>query len=66
MSIPELDAYRTAQGLIDQHGELAYVEAVKRRDEARREGDEHGWHAWRRVVTAVVRLLGDGRRGAVH
>lgn len=67
MSAPgDLDIYRTAQVLIDRHGELAYMWAVKRRDAMRRVGDATGWHVWRRVTTAVVRLLGDDRRGAVH
>ncbi len=64
--ISELDIYRTANLLIDQHGEGAYMQAVKRRDEMQRKGDAEGRHVWRQVITAVLRLLYDERRGAVH
>lgn len=64
--ISDLDIYRAAQVLIDQHGELAYMQAVKRRDRMRRKRDAGGELTWNRVITAVVRLVGDDGRGAVH
>ncbi len=62
----EFDIYRTANQLIEKHGDLAYMQAVKRRDEVHRKGDAEGRHVWRQVITAVLRLLSNERRGAVH
>lgn len=62
----DLDIYRAAQVLIDQHGDLAYMQAVKRRDEMRRKGGAEGWQVWQRIITAVLRLQSDELGGAVH
>ena len=62
----DLDIYRTAQVLIQQHGELAYKQAVERRNAMRRTGDAGRELTWNWVTTAVVRLIGDDGRGAVH
>ena len=62
----DLDIYRTANLLIQKHGEGAYMQAVKRRDEMQRKGDTEGWQVWRRVITAVVKLQGDASKGPVH
>ena len=62
----ELDIYRTANLLIEKHGEGAYMQAVKRRDEMQRKGDAEGRHVWRRVITAVIRLQSDAAKGPAH
>ena len=62
----DLDIYRLAGRLIEQHGDGAYMQAVRRRDEMRRQGDAEGSYTWRRVISAIVRLLGVDRGGAVH
>lgn len=64
--VSEIDIFRTAQVLIHQHRELAYLQAVKRRDSMRRKGDAGGEVTWNGVTNAVVRLTGDDGRGAVH
>ena len=55
----DLGIYWMTQVLIDQHGDLAYMRAVKLRDAMRRKKDAGGELTWNRVMTAAERLIGD-------
>ena len=48
-----LDIYRSAHALIQQHGEAAAVEAAMKADAMLDEGDLDGAAVWRRIVAAV-------------
>ncbi len=62
----DLDIYRSAKLLIDQHGEDAGLEAAMRADKLLAAGDMDGKRTWRRIVKAVEELqrreLGPGER----
>ena len=64
----DLDIYRSAKLLIDQHGQDAAHEAVRRADALRDKGDLDGLAVWLKIRAAVAELLketqGDGE--AVH
>ena len=64
----EIDVYRSAKLLIDQHGTEAPIEAAMRADELLAAGDLDGQRVWLRILAAVNELLasqpGDG--AAVH
>ncbi len=51
-----LDIYRSAKLLIDQHGEYARLEADMRADAMLKKGDMKGATTWRRIVKAVEEL----------
>ena len=62
----DLDTYRSAKALIDQHGEHASLEAAMRADERLAQGDLDGQRV-RLAIRAAVRELqrerpGDGER----
>ncbi len=54
-----LDIYRSAKLLIDQHGDEAPIHAAMRADELLDRGDLDGAAVWRRIVSAVNELLAD-------
>jgi len=58
----DIDIYRSAKLLIDQHGQGAVLEVVRRADALRDEGNLDGQAVWLRVGAAVLELLesGDG------
>jgi len=58
----DLDIYRSAKLLIDQHGQDATLEAALKADELLGAGDLDGQAAWLRIRAAVLELLkpGDG------
>ena len=49
----DLDIYRSARLLIDQHGDEAPINAAMRADDLLDRGDLDGAAVWRRIVTAV-------------
>ncbi len=51
-----LDIYRSAKLLIDQHGEDAGLEAAMRADAMLAKGDLDGKRAWLRIMKAVDEL----------
>ncbi len=55
--VSEIDIYRSAKLLIDQHGEDAGLEAAMRADAMLEKGDMEGATTWRRIVKAVEELL---------
>ena len=56
-----LAVYRTANELIEQHGEDAPIHAAMRADELMEAGDMEGEAVWLRIVKAVEELLAKER-----
>ncbi len=59
--ISDLDIYRSANELIEQHGEDALIEAAMRADELAADGDMEGRAVWLRIVKAIEELLSEER-----
>ncbi len=55
--LTDLDIYRSARLLIDQHGQDALLEAALKADELLDAGDLDGQAVWMRIRKAVVELL---------
>lgn len=53
----DLDIYRAANELIEQHGDEAPIHAAKRADEMLEAGDMDGKAVWLRILNAVDKLL---------
>jgi hypothetical protein len=60
----ELDIYRTAQVLVQQHAAGARAEALRRAEEMAELGDTDGAAVWRLVATAAGELL--RQAGTLH
>lgn len=58
----QLDAYRCAKLLLDQHGEDALIHAAMRADELDAAGDQAGRRAWMAIMTAIDELGRTKRR----
>ncbi len=52
----DLDIYRSAKLLVDQHGEDAGLEAAMRADKLLAAGDMGGKRTWLRIMRAVEEL----------
>ncbi len=57
----DLDIYRSANELIEQHGDAADIEAAMRADERLAAGDMEGEAVWLRIVKAIEELLSKER-----
>ena len=57
----DIDLYRSANELIEQHGEDAPILAAMRADELMDAGDMDGRAVWLRIVKAVEELLSEER-----
>ena len=57
----DLDIYRSANELIEQHGEDAPIHAAMRADELMDAGDMEGEAVWLRIVKAIEELLSEER-----
>ena len=55
--LTDLDIYRSAKILVEQHGADAKHEATRRADALRDKGDLDGQAAWMRILGAVKELL---------
>ncbi len=53
----EIDIYRSAKLLIDQHGEDAPIFAAQQADRCLEAGDLDGKAVWMRVIGAIKELL---------
>jgi len=62
LMVSDLDVYRSAKLLIDQHDDEAPIHAAMRADEFLDKGDLDGAAVWRRIVGAINELL-NTRRG---
>lgn len=51
--IENIDIYRTANQLIDQHGDAATFEASTKADEMLEAGDLEGQRVWLRILDAI-------------
>ena len=54
----DLDIYRSAQVLVDHHGQDAPIEAAMRADAMLEGGDLGGCAVWKRILWAVEELQG--------
>ncbi len=55
--ISDLDIYRSAQLLVERHGDGAPIEAAMKADAMLERGDIDGQAAWLRILRAVKELL---------
>ena len=56
----DLDIYRSAKLLVDQHGEDAPISAAMQADKRMEAGDIDGCAVWKRVLRAVQELIDQG------
>ena len=59
--VDDLDLYRSANKLIDLHGEDAPIHAAMWADDLMEAGDMEGEAVWRRIVKAIEELLSEER-----
>ncbi len=64
--IPDIDIYRSAKLLVEQHGADALIEAALKADELLNAGDLDGQAVWLRIRAAAVELLKPGDGETVH
>lgn len=55
--VSELDVFRSAKLLVEQHGDEAPIEAAMRADAMLKKGDLDGQRVWLRIVRAIEELL---------
>jgi hypothetical protein len=61
--IPDVDIYRAAKLLVDQHGEDAGTRAAERADQLLEDGDIEGAAIWRAIMAAIEELQRERRDG---
>ncbi len=59
--VDDLDIYRSANKLIEQHGEDAPIRAAMWAEDLMEAGDMEGEAVWRRIVKAIEELLSEER-----
>jgi len=66
--ILDLDNYRSANLLVNHHGQDAPIHAAMRADAMIEAGDLDGYATWKRIIKAVEELQGTVPKpgGAVH
>ncbi|MBT3787598.1 MAG: hypothetical protein HOE83_12600 [Alphaproteobacteria bacterium] len=64
--ITELDVYRAAKKLLEEHGKQATLIAVDRADELRDRGDEGGWATWQRISRAIANITMSETEGPIN
>ena len=62
----DVDIYRSAKLLIEQHGQDALIEAAVRANELLDAGDFDGQAVWLQIREAVLELLKPGDGETVH
>lgn len=62
----EIDIWRTAQILMDAHGEEAVIQAAMRADACLDQGNLEGISVWKRVMAAIQDLQKMAPSGAHH
>ena len=62
----EIDIYRSAKLLIDQHGDHADLEAMTKADSMLETGDIDGQRVWMRILDAIRELQNTKPGGRVH
>ncbi len=63
MSVAQIDIWRSAKLLIDQHGDEAPIFAAMRADELLDASDLDGATAWRQIIRAIEELQRKEPRG---
>lgn len=53
VAVSDMDIWRSANQLIKQHGEKAWIEAVLKYFEMKRAKDCRGTQVWRRIARAI-------------
>ncbi len=53
---PDLDIWRSANTILEQHGQDAPIHAAMRADAMLEKGDLDGYAVWRRILRAVEEL----------
>jgi hypothetical protein len=61
----DLDIYRTANVLVELHGDDAPIQAAMKADALLEAGDMDGQAVWKRILAAVEELLLEERPGGV-
>ena len=61
LMIDDLDVFRAAKLLIDQHGDDDAIRAAQRVDQLADEGDLDGVAVWRRIIEAIDELQRERR-----
>ena len=56
MTIDDIDIYRSAKLLIDEHSDEAAIIAIKRATEMLDAGDVDGYAVWKRILRAIEQL----------
>ncbi len=64
--ISEIDIWRSARLLVDQHGADAPIRAAQRADELLAAGDVEGRAAWLRILGAIKELMATRPPDSVH
>ena len=62
----EVDIYRAAKLLLDQHGDEAAIHAAMRADDLMAVGDMEGAATWKRILGAIDVLARRRNGGPVH
>lgn len=62
----DLDIYRSAKAMIEQHGHAAALEAAMRADRMLADGDLDGQRVWLRILKAIDELQGLGSAKTRH
>ncbi len=57
VTVSDLDVYRSARLLVDQHGDEAPIHAATQADAMLDKGDLDGQAVWMRILNAVEELL---------
>lgn len=55
----DIDIYRSARALINQHGNEAAIHAAMRADELLDAGDMAGCAVWKRIIRAIDEMLAE-------
>jgi hypothetical protein len=63
---PDIDIYRSAKLLIDQHGDEADIEAAMKADAMLEAGDIDGQRVWMRILDVIRELQKTKPDGSVH
>lgn len=62
----DIDIYRSAKAMIEQHGHAAALEAAMRADKMLADGDLDGQRVWLRILKAIDELQGVGAAKTRH
>ena len=62
----QIDIWRTAKLLSDQHGDKAAIHAAMRADELLEAADMEGSAMWRRIIRAIEEMQLTQANGATH